>query len=160
MSLFGFFQRGAANLTRLDTTHAEDCAAVHAESFSYAWPAADLEALLLAPTTYADGAFGKGGEMLGFILSRRAADEAEILTIAVRPRRRGQGIASGLMKANMAQLQAGGAKSWFLEVEAQNTAALALYARFGFEKVGERKSYYKKPDGDAALALVLRRSLA
>lgn len=160
MSMFGFFQKGAANITRLDTAHAEDCAAVHGECFSYPWPAADLEALLLAPTTYADGAFGKGGEMLGFVLSRRAADEAEILTIAVRPKRRGQGVAASLMKANMAQLQAAGAKAWFLEVEAQNAAALALYKRFGFEKVGDRKSYYKKPDGDAALAYVLRRSLA
>lgn len=160
MSLFSLFQKGAPALARLGTAHAEDCAAVHAESFSFPWPAADLEALLLAPTTYADGAFGKGGDLQGFILSRRAADEAEILTIAVHPRRRGQGIGARLIKANMAQLQAAGATSWFLEVEAQNSAALALYKRFGFEKVGERKSYYKKPDGDAALAYVLRRSLA
>ena len=63
------------------------------------------------------------------------------------------------MTANMQQLQIAGAKSWFLEVEAQNAPALALYRRFGFEQVGERKSYYKTPKGEAAVALILRRSL-
>ena len=158
--MFGLFQKNFGPIvTRLGMAHADDCATLHAASFSYAWPVADIEALLLAPTTYADGAFGKAGELQGFILSRRAADEAEILTIAVKPRKRGQGIAGKLMKANMSQLQAAGAKSWFLEVESQNVAALALYKRFGFEQVGERKSYYRKPDGANALAYILRRSL-
>lgn len=158
--MFGFFKKAIQpTVSRLGVQHAEDCAGLHASSFTYPWPAEDIETLLLATSTLADGAFGKGNEMLGFILSRFAADEAEILTIAVKPRRRGLGIASRLMKANMARLQAAGAKSWFLEVEAQNVAALALYKRFGFEQVGERKSYYRKADGDAALAYILRRSL-
>lgn len=158
--MFGLFRKSSDPVTsRLGVQHAEECAALHAASFTFPWPPEDIEALLLASSTFADGAFGKGREMQGFILSRRAADEAEILTIAVKPRRRGQGIAGKLMRANMAQLQAAGAKSWFLEVEAQNTAALALYKRFGFEQVGERKSYYRKADGDAALAYILRRSL-
>lgn len=160
ISMFGFFRKSIDPVTsRLGVQHAEECAALHAASFSYPWPPEDIEALLLASSTFADGAFGKANEMQGFILSRRAADEAEILTVAVKPRKRGQGIAGKLMRANMAQLQAAGAKSWFLEVEAQNTAALALYKRFGFEQVGERKSYYRKPDGDSALAYILRRSL-
>jgi ribosomal-protein-alanine N-acetyltransferase len=160
MSMFGLFQKGASPIvTRLGMAHADECAALHAASFSYPWPLADIEALLLASSTYADGAFGKPNDLQGFILSRLAADEAEILTIAVKPRKRGQGIAGKLMRANMAQLQAAGAKSWFLEVEAQNASALALYKRFGFEQVGERKSYYRKPDGDNALAYILKRSL-
>ena len=131
----------------------------------YRWrDADDIEALLAARSTYADGAFartarGAGEELCGFILSRVAADEAEILTVAVSPKRRGEGIAGQLMRANVAQLQQAGAKSWFLEVEAQNTSALALYRRFGFVQVGERRSYYRKADGDAATALILRRSL-
>lgn len=158
--MFGLFEKSfGPNLARLRVEHAEEAAAVHAQCFTYAWPADDLETLLAATTTYADGAFGKAGGVEGFILSRLAADEAEILTIAVKPKKRGQGIAGKLMRANMEQLQAAGAKTWFLEVEAQNASALALYKRFGFEQVGERKSYYRKPDGDAALAFILRRSL-
>ena len=159
--MFGLFQKSFGPLvTRLGVRHAEDCAQLHAASFKFPWPQEDIEALLMANSIYAEGAFGKAAELQGFILSRKAADEAEILTIAVKPRRRGRGIAAALMKANMAELQAAGAKSWFLEVEAQNVAALALYRRFGFEQVGERKSYYKKSDGDPALAYILRRSLA
>lgn len=158
--MFGLFEKNfGPNLAHLRAEHAEEAAGVHAESFTYAWPTNDLETLLAARTTYADGAFGKAGEIQGFILSRLAADEAEILTIAVKPRKRGKGIAGKLMSANMAQLQQAGAKSWFLEVEAQNLSALALYKRFGFAQVGERKSYYRKPDGAAALAYILRRSL-
>ena len=158
--MFGLFEKSfGPNLARLRAEHAEEAAAVHARCFTYSWPADDLETLLAATTTYADGAFGKAGGVEGFILSRLAADEAEILTIAVKPKKRGQGIAGKLMRVNMEQLQAAGAKAWFLEVEAQNASALALYKRFGFEQVGERKSYYRKPDGDAALAFILRRSL-
>ncbi len=163
---FGFWSKEPQpGISRLGAEHGEQAAAVHAGSFTYAWPPDDLEALLAARSTYADGAFGRvrsdggGGDLCGFILSRVAADEAEILTIAVAPRRRGQGIAGHLMRANMAQLQQAGAKSWFLEVEAQNVSALALYRRFGFTKVGERRSYYRKPDGDPATALILSRSL-
>ena len=158
--MFGFFEKSfGPNVARLRAEHAEESAGVHARCFTYPWPADDLEALLAGTTTYADGAFGKARDLQGFILSRLAADEAEILTIAVKPRKRGQGIAGKLMRANMEQLQQAGAKSWFLEVEAQNASALALYKRFGFEQVGERKSYYRKADGDAALAFILRRSL-
>lgn len=158
--MFGLFEKNfGPHIARLGAEHSEEAAAVHAQSFTYPWPADDLEALLAGSTTYADAAFGKAGEIQGFLLSRLAADEAEILTIAVKPRKRGAGIAGRLMRANMEQLQAAGARSWFLEVEAQNAPALALYKRFGFERVGERKSYYRKPDGDAALAFILRRSL-
>ena len=77
----------------------------------------------------------------------------------MKPRRRGQGIARRLMHASMARLQVAGAKSWFLEVEATNQAAIALYRNFGFEQVGERESYYRTAGGEAATALIMRRSL-
>ena len=146
-------------IERIGAEHSEDAAALHAECFTYPWPPDDLEALFAGTSSYADGAFGRAGEMYGFIVSRVAADEAEVLTIAVRPRRRGLGIARRLLAANMEQLQIAGAKTWYLEVEAQNAAALALYSRAGFERVGERLSYYRKADGDAATAYILRRSL-
>ena len=157
--MFGFRAKEPASVRRLGAEHSEGAAGVHAASFTYAWPAADIEALLAARSTYADGAFLRGDELAGFVLSRVAADEAEILTVAVLPKRRGEGIAGQLMRANMAQLQQAGARSWFLEVEAQNASALALYRRFGFVQVGERRSYYRKADGDPASALILRRSL-
>lgn len=157
--MFGLFQKDMPRLDALSAEQSDDCAALHAASFRYPWPQSDFEDLLAARTTFAEGAYARGNELVGFILSRLAADEAEILTIAVKPRRRGQGIARRLMHASMARLQVAGAKSWFLEVEATNQAAIALYRNFGFEQVGERKSYYRTAGGEAATALIMRRSL-
>lgn len=159
--MFRFFRKSVGPfIGALGVEQSKNCAALHAAAFTYPWPHAEIEALLLARTTFAEGAYGKGRELQGFILSRLAADEAEVLTIAVKPKKRGQGIAAKLMNANMERLRIAGAKSWFLEVEAQNVAALALYKRFGFEQVGERKSYYRQAGRDAALAYILRRSLS
>ena len=146
-------------IERIGAERSQEAAALHAECFTYHWPQDDLEALLAGRSSYANGAVGRTGDLYGFIVSRVAADEAEILTVAVSPKKRGLGIARRLLNANMEQLQIAGARTWFLEVEAQNTAALALYKRTGFERVGERKSYYRKADGDAATAYILRRSL-
>lgn len=164
-AMFGLFEKdpGPA-IERLEADRAADCATLHAAAFHHPWPEPDFEALLLARATYATAALGrampgKTGELQGFILSRLAADEAEVLTIAVQPRRRGLGIAGRLMEANMADLRAGGAKSWFLEVEVGNAPALALYERFGFAKVGERASYYRTSEGASAHALILKRDL-
>ncbi len=159
--MFGLFERPVAPEVRgIGARHGAACAAIHAACFAFAWPADDLEALLIASSTVADGAFGAREEELhGFMLSRLAADEAEVLTIAVAPRRRGRGVAGRLLQANVARLAVLGAKSLFLEVEADNHAGLALYRRAGFVTVGERKSYYRKADGSAALAYIMRRTV-
>ncbi|MDR3462553.1 MAG: ribosomal protein S18-alanine N-acetyltransferase [Beijerinckiaceae bacterium] len=158
---FGLFSNRASPAIRpLSAGHSQACAAIHAACFAFPWTANDIEALLAAPSTFGDGAFGaKANDLQGFILSRRAADEAEVLTIAVSPRKRGQGIASRLLEANLSLLATKGVKSLFLEVEAENQAALALYAHFGFETVGERKSYYRKAGGETALAYIMRRPI-
>ncbi len=91
----------------------------------------------------------------GFVLWRVAADEAEILTIAVHPEARRQGIGRRLLAmAGESAAQAGAARL-FLEVSRRNTAAVALYAASGFQPVGSRRRYY--PDGSDAI--VMQRSL-
>ena len=157
--MLGLFGKSVAPAIRpLRAEHSQACAAVHAACFAFPWPQNEIEALLAAPSTIGDGAFGsKAGDLQGFILSRVAADEAEILTIAVLPRKRGRGIAGHLLNANLKILAAKGVKSLFLEVEAENNSALALYKRFAFDIVGERKSYYRKAGGDNALAYIMRR---
>jgi ribosomal-protein-alanine N-acetyltransferase len=101
------------------------------------------------------GAYGLHIPGEGFVLARVAADEAEILTIAVAPQARRQGTGGALLAAAMAQAAARGAAAMFLEVAERNGAARALYAAAGFAAAGRRRRYY--PDG--ADALVLRRSL-
>jgi len=101
------------------------------------------------------GGFGFLHPAGGMVLARVAADEAEILTLAVRPERRRSGLGRALLLTAMAEATARGARAMFLEVRASNEAARALYAAAGFTRVGTRARYY--PDG--ADALVLRASL-
>ena len=131
---------------------------IHAAAFAYPWARGDFEQLLTAGGTHAEGAF-RGTQLCGFILSRVAADEAEILTVAVLPAMRRQGLGARLLAANLARLAASKAKSVFLEVDATNTAALALYQAFDFARVGERKAYYRVPGDRPASALIMRRAL-
>jgi ribosomal-protein-alanine N-acetyltransferase len=86
----------------------------------------------------------------GMVLLRVAADEAEILTLAVAPAARRQGVARALMQAACGHASGAGATRVFLEVAATNTAAAALYATLGFQPVGRRPGYYG-PGSDASL---------
>jgi ribosomal-protein-alanine N-acetyltransferase len=120
-------------------------AALHATCFPDPWNAAAISALLVTPGTFAYA------HEDGFVLARAAAGEAEILTLAVAPTARGQGLGRALLQAAIIRAQELGAEAMFLEVGADNPHALALYAGLGFAKVGMRKGYYSGRD-----ALVLR----
>lgn len=141
------------------------CARIHAQSFPHPWNAEEFESLLAGRDVIAHAAHLPAGLWAwnagpaGIVLSRRAADQAEILTIAVTPKARGRGVGTALLAAHLPALAASGAKSLFLEVEATNKAATRLYHSFGFRQVGERKAYYRAADGGRATALVLRRDL-
>jgi ribosomal-protein-alanine N-acetyltransferase len=96
-----------------------------------------------------------GRTLVGFILSRRAAGEAEILSIAVAPAWRGRKLSRPLLDLHLRRLAGLGTRSVFLEVGERNTAACRLYRRSGFHEVGRRQGYYE----GGATALVLRRDL-
>ena len=152
--------RAAPCIRPIGAERSAECAAIHATSFAYPWQEADFEQLFVASGTFADGAIeAKEEHLAGFVLSRVAAGEAEILTIAVAPVWRRRGIATSLLTPHMAGLAAIRVDRLFLEVEAENSAARALYARFGFEEVGERKAYYRTKGARLAGALVMRRDL-
>ena len=160
--MFAWMGRSEAPaMRRIGADQAAACAAIHAPSFAHPWSAAEFEALLTAPECVADGAFDAHGAALrGFVLSRRAVDEAEILTIAIAPRHRRAGLGGKLFSAHLAQLSAFGVTTLFLEVDEANVAARALYARFGFVEVGRRPAYYRTASGERSSALVMRRALA
>jgi ribosomal-protein-alanine N-acetyltransferase len=79
----------------------------------------------------------------GFVLSRAAADEEELLLIAVRPLLRGRGIGAALIERFIAEAKLRGMARLFLEMRDGNPAE-ALYRKFGFEPVGRRKNYYNR----------------
>jgi ribosomal protein S18 acetylase RimI-like enzyme len=82
-------------------------------------------------------------QMTGFVVSRRVAEgEREILNVAVHPDFRRLGIASALLRHELARCQG----SHFLEVRESNGPARRLYERLGFEVVGVRPGYYENPN--------------
>ena len=145
------------NLELAGPEAAAELGACHARSFDSPWSAGDIETLLAAPGGYALAARDDAG-VRAFLLARAIVGEAEILTLAVDPPRRRQGLARALVEAAAGAAVAAGAEAMFLEVAADNLAAIGLYGAAGFERVGLRRGYYARPGG-AVDALVLRRTL-
>ena len=142
----------------LNATAASACAELHRSGFASPWATAEFESLLASASVIADG-IGTPGPLKGFVLSRRAADEAEILSIAVDPSARKKGLATTLLGSHISRLSRNGVAALFLEVDVSNAPALALYRRFGFREVGKRPAYYARPDGTRANALILKLDL-
>ncbi len=140
-----------------DHEDATALARVHAEAFASPWPPEAFVALLASPGVFALAAVESGPVAL--ILMRAIAGEAEVLTLAVSPSHQRRGAGAGLLAAGLDLAMAAGAQTAFLEVAADNEAAIALYTGAGFESAGRRARYYARPDGPAVDALVLRRAL-
>ena len=130
-------------------------AALHAECFDNPWTDHDFAELMAMPGTTALIA-AEAGEPVGFLLLRRAADEAEILTIGTRPFARRRGVAKALIDHAAGSP---GTDRLFIEVAASNGPAKALYAACGFSEAGTRRNYYARPGGAREDALLLRKEL-
>ncbi len=144
----------------------EDCAdasALHAQGFRRPWSDGEISALLHQEPVFGFIARRPGNgwnsSAGGFVLARLVEDEAEILTIVVRPRNRRAGLGWRLMGAVLRQLRAEGAASLFLEVDEANREAVALYRKLGFDTVAERAAYYDHDGGARSTALVMRLNL-
>ena len=132
--------------------HADAMAEIHRAAFpsADAWSRDVMFLQLELPVTF--GFVHPGG---GMILARAAADESEILTLAVCPMQRRRGLASALLRAAMNRALTLGAVSMFLEVAVTNDAARGLYKAHGFTEAGLRRNYYT----DGTNALILRSTL-
>jgi len=129
-------------------------AALHAASFQRGWGEDEFHRLLIDRAVVAHRAM-IGRTMVGFILSRTAAGEAAILSVAIAPAWRGRGFARPLLDLHLRRLAGLGVRAVFLEVDEHNEPACRLYRNAGFSEVGVRKGYYQ----EGASALVLRRDL-
>ncbi len=131
-------------------------AALHGRCFTTPRPWSEAAFAGLLPSV---GVFVLG-DARGFVMGRAVAGEAEVLTLAVDPAQRRQGLARELMAAFAAKARELGAESAFLEVAEDNAAAIALYLSLGYAPVGHRRGYFKTPQGQHIDALVLTRPLA
>lgn len=158
--IFGFGRPKSPLVVRpAEMQDAAAIAAIHATGFDRPWGLIEFERLLAEENILAHAAAADEGGAQGFALSRLAADEAELLSIGVLPQRRGEGVAGRLLAAHREALLLNRIKVLFLEVKEGNQPALALYRRQGFTEVSRRQAYYRKADGSAATAIVMRRAL-
>jgi ribosomal-protein-alanine N-acetyltransferase len=152
------FSRRAAALADAQPRDAAAIAVLHGDSFRRGWSGEEVEGLLLDRSVIAQSA-RIGRLVAGFIMSRMAADEAEILSVAVARNKQGRGLARQLLTLHLRRLAGLGVRTVFLEVDENNKSAIRLYSRAGFREVSRRANYYSQPGGKSAAALVLRRDI-
>lgn len=154
-----FFTRADAVVEPASLRDAPRLSQLHRASFHRGWGADEFEQILIERNALAHR-LRLGGATIGFIVSRTAADEAEILSVAVAPKHRGRGFSRDLLRTHLGHLAGHGLKTVFLEVEENNRPARALYERAGFRVVGRRDRYYKDSSGEQLNAVVMRRDLS
>ncbi len=134
-------------------------AQLHGASFHRGWGEAEFETMLSERNTLVHR-LRQGRKIIGFAVSRLAADEAEILSIAVAADQRGRGLSRDLLLTHLGHLAGRGVRTIFLEVEENNQPARRLYERAGFAVVGRRERYYREANGEQLNALLMRRDLS
>jgi ribosomal-protein-alanine N-acetyltransferase len=131
--------------------------AVHAieqAAFTDPWSVRDFRECVASEVVFLVAAAPDG--VAGYVIAQDAADEGEILNLAVVPARHRAGIGRALVEHALAALGKRGAERVFLEVRESNAAARALYRVLGFQEVGRRSRYYRRPVEDA---IVLRAAI-
>jgi ribosomal-protein-alanine N-acetyltransferase len=149
-------------LEPLTAVDSDALSALHREDFVRPWSGGEFSSLLEQDTVFGYGVreVGHGAKApVGFVLARLAAGEGEILTVAVARSHRRLGLGWRLMDAVLRELHAQRAEALFLEVDENNTPAIALYRRFGFREVGNRSNYNRSSEHGPTRALVMRRDL-
>jgi ribosomal-protein-alanine N-acetyltransferase len=145
------------NLGWATAEDAQALAEAHALAFDAPWKADEIGEMLASPGVF--GFVAREARPLGMILCRAAADELEVLTLAVAPEIRRKGVAKALMAAALGAAREAGATEAFLEVAVDNYPAAALYAGLGFRRAGVRRNYYDRGPAGKTDALVMRLDL-
>ena len=96
---------------------------------------------------------------VAMMVYRVAFEQVDVLTLAVLPAWRKQGIAKFLVEKMLENCKELGARKILLEVEIGNEPALKLYENIGFKHIGRRKLYYQQPDGSFTDALVMSKKI-
>jgi ribosomal-protein-alanine N-acetyltransferase len=149
---------GAVAIEPASLRDAPKLAQLHGASFHRGWGEAEFEQMLAERNTLVHR-LRQGRKTIGFAVSRLAAEEAEILSIAVDEKHRGRGLSRNLLLTHLGHLAGRGVHTVFLEVEENNQPARRLYDRAGFAVSGRRERYYRQ-DGEQLNALIMRRDLS
>ena len=149
------------SLKLAEPDQAAEIAGLHAKLFNPPWDTANVQPLLEAPAAVAFVArLGAPPQKAGFVIGQVAADVSEIISIGVAGDWQRRGLGRILFGAFARAVTRAGAKRVFLDVAADNTAAVALYSALGCTEVGRRKGYYVRFEAHAVDAIVMTKALA
>ena len=137
-------------IVRMNESHVSAVAELERQNFSDPWPDIAVRGELTNKLALWLVAL-EDGEVVGYVGSQTVLQEADMMNIAVADTHRRRGIAKMLVEELIRQLDA---YQLTLEVRASNAPAISLYEALGFQQVGLRKNYYRKPKEDA---LILRK---
>jgi len=144
-------------LATINETDLEPILAIEQNSFQWPWGRISFEGELNsrnACSYVVKSAEGDTcGQVMAYAFLRLAADELQILKIAVRPAWRGRGIATWLLERCFTISAGQGAKSAHLEVRPSNIPAVEFYQKLGFQVIGRRPEYYADSKEDALLMM-------
>ncbi len=149
----------SAHILHAGSLDAPAMAAIHKTGFAHPWDEGALRNLMDKPNCLALAAFDAQRELIGFVMTRQADDECEVLTIVANSKNRRAGIASLLLAHTLELSRLRGAKLMFLEVASGNTAAVKLYKKHGFEEISRRAGYYQQGRNAPEDALVMAKQL-
>jgi [ribosomal protein S18]-alanine N-acetyltransferase len=154
-----WWRGGAAAIEPATLRDAPRLAQLHGASFHRGWGEGEFESMLTERNTLVHR-LRIGRNTVGFAVSRMAADEAEILSIAVAESHRGRGLSRNLLLTHLGHLAGRGVRTVFLEVEENNQPARRLYDGTGFAVAGRRERYYREANGEQLNAVLMRRDLS
>jgi RimJ/RimL family protein N-acetyltransferase len=100
-------------------------------------------------------AAGAGGKLVGDLGLHLARYGVADLGMAVLAAWRGRGVGSALLAEGIDQARAAGAHKVALQVWPHNSAAIALYERFGFQREGYLTRHYRRRSGELWDAVVM-----
>jgi ribosomal-protein-alanine N-acetyltransferase len=122
---------------------------IERDTFADPWSKRSFAGMLRQAHIHGIAADEPSGLLIGYALCSVAADEGEVLNIAVAQDERGKGVGATLLAGLLDYLRRGGARQAYLEVRRSNEAAIALYRAAGFRSLGVRSAYYTSPREDA-----------
>lgn len=144
------------DIRRMTREDVPEAAALEKRIFSDAWSQDGFYESIQNPNAVLIAAY-EDGRLAGYCCMYEVLDEGEIVNVAVAPEFRRKGIAGKMLEALLEKECRREVLNVFLEVREHNGAAVSLYEKFGFKKIGIRKNFYEKPVEDAIVMQKVRK---
>lgn len=146
--------KDAPRLTPMRVADLDEVLAIESAIYSHPWTRGNFVDSIDAG--YVCRCLRLGTELLGYFVLTAAAQEAHLLNLSIAARHQRRGHGSALLRQAVDLARGLGARSVFLEVRPSNSAAQAMYTRFGFSRIGTRRGYYPALSGrEDAIVLTL-----